>query len=122
MRDYKQYPVWRDAQNLVLGVYTVSASLPGSETYGLQSQIRRAAVSIPANLAEGAGRDSEADFRQFLDIAIGSINELETLLILSKELDFPETHRIELTLEEMISVRKQIIGLHKRLKRKKVGR
>ena len=86
MRDFRKLQVWRQAVELVTKIYEISAQLPDTEKYGLRSQIQRAAVSIPSNIAEGASRHSEAEFRYFLEIAIGSTFELETQMILAKNL------------------------------------
>jgi four helix bundle protein len=86
MPDYREYDVFVCAHELVLSVYAATKPFPSDERYGLTSQIRRAAVSIPANIAEGSGRGSDGDFSRFLRIAIGSANEVEYLLQLSKDL------------------------------------
>jgi four helix bundle protein len=83
---YKNLEVWQKARELVAEVYLLSESLPPAEQFGLTSQMRRAAVSIPSNIAEGYGRDSAKAYGQFLRIAKGSVNELETLLILAADL------------------------------------
>jgi hypothetical protein len=75
MRDFRQFEVWRKAEDLVLDVYRESAAFPVAEQYGLTSQLRRAVVSITANIAEGSGRGSDQDFARFLDIAMGSVAE-----------------------------------------------
>lgn len=76
------------AIELAVDVYKISKKFPKDEIYGLTSQIRRAVISISSNLAEGAGRSSKKDFRRFVDISIGSLNETESLLIVSSRLDF----------------------------------
>jgi four helix bundle protein len=88
MHIYKQLRVWCDGHALVLEVYKATKAFPKEELYGLSSQIRRSAVSIPSNLAEGASRSSRADFARFVEIAHGSANELEYQLFLSKELGY----------------------------------
>ena len=80
--------IWQKARAQVKAVYTISRKLPKEELYGLTSQIRRAAVSVPANIAEGAGRGTDRDFCHFLDIARGSLFELDTLLILAHDLEY----------------------------------
>ena len=86
MGSYKDLVVWNLAREVVKMAYELSSELPDSERYGLVSQLRRAAVSIPCNIAEGAGRRTDGSFAQFLRIAVGSANELETLLILAVDL------------------------------------
>lgn len=83
MNNYKELKVWQKSMDLVERVYFLTLSFPVEEKYGLTSQIQRSAVSIPSNIAEGAGRNSNNEFRNFLGIANGSINELSTQLTLS---------------------------------------
>jgi four helix bundle protein len=88
MRDFKKYEIWQLSHSLTLEVYKITSNFPKEELYGLTSQIRRAATSIPTNISEGCGRSSDKEFNQFLNIAIGSTNETEYLLILSKDLNY----------------------------------
>ena len=87
-RGFAGLEVWQLARKLVADIYAISAAFPTSEQFGLTSQLRRAAVSVPCNIAEGWGRDADGDFARFLRIARGSLNEVETLLILGKDLGF----------------------------------
>ena len=87
---YKEPDVWQLSMDLVVELYRVTASFPDEEKFGLTSQIRRAAVSVPANIAEGYGRRTPRSYSHFLRIAKGSVNELETLLIVATELGFLE--------------------------------
>ena len=86
MGDYRELRVWREAHELTLAVYRVSAAFPSAELYGLTSQLRRAAASVPANLAEGTGRRSDREMVRFSKIALGSANELEYHLLLARDL------------------------------------
>lgn len=88
MHNYKEIKIWKRARMLVKDVYLLTKEYPKEEIYGLTSQVKRAVVSIPANIAEGAGRGTNKDFSHFLDIARGSLYELETLIILSSDLEF----------------------------------
>jgi four helix bundle protein len=88
MRDFRQLKVWQKAHQLVLGVYKVARQFPKEETYGLSAQIRRASVSIAANIVEGNGRGSDAEMARFLQIALGSACELEYELLLSQDLEY----------------------------------
>ncbi|HEY4508087.1 MAG TPA: four helix bundle protein [Candidatus Paceibacterota bacterium] len=101
-KSYKELIVWQKSIQLVKAVYTITAQMPKSELYGLVSQMCRAAVSIPSNIAEGYKRKSRLEFLQFLSIAEGSAAELETQLIISKEL-YPqiECYIAEQLLEEV---------------------
>jgi len=86
MQDFKQLVVWQKAHKLTLGVYRASAMFPSDEKYGLTGQLRRACASIPANIAEGCGRDSDADYARFLRISLGSAFEAEYHLVLARDL------------------------------------
>jgi len=109
MQDYRKLKVWRKAHELTLAVYAATAAFPREEQYGLTSQIRRSASSIPSNIAEGCGRDGNAELRRFLFVALGSANELEYQLLLSRELGFlaPDTHE---TLSAAASEIKQMLS------------
>lgn len=88
MQNYKELILWQDAHKLALNLYEISKGFPKEEIYGITSQLRRAAVSIPCNVAEGCGRHIQKDFANFLQIAVGSINETEYLIQLAKDLDY----------------------------------
>ena len=87
-RPHGRLQVWRDAMDLVEAIYAVSAQFPDSERFGLQAQMRRASVSVPSNIAEGAARNSRTEYCRFLTIARGSLSELDTQLQLAKRLEF----------------------------------
>lgn len=89
-RKYQKLLVWQEAMNLVVGVYRITERLPATERFGLCQQLRRAAVSIPSNIAEGAGRHSDKDFIRFLNIANGSLLEVETQLLIALQLQYIE--------------------------------
>lgn len=88
MQDFKKLAVWAKAHKLTLRVYSATGRFPREELYGLTQQMRRAASSVPTNIAEGCGRGTAADFARFLQIAMGSACELEYQLILSRDLDY----------------------------------
>ena len=88
MRPHEKLDVWQKSIELTEKVYKVTATYPKNELYGLVSQMRRAAVSIPANIAEGAARQTKVEFRQFLYIARGSLSELETEMMISMKLNY----------------------------------
>ena len=88
MHNFRKLTIWKDSMNLTLDVYHLTQHFPKEEKFNLTSQIRRSAVSVPSNIAEGAGRNTNKDFNNFLGIATGSCYELETQLILSKRLGF----------------------------------
>jgi four helix bundle protein len=87
MKDFRELKVWQKAHELTLEAYKVTAAFPREEQYGLTSQIRRASSSIAANLAEGCGRNSDAEFARYCSIAMGSASELEYHLLLAKDLN-----------------------------------
>ena len=95
VKSYKDLTVWQKAMDLVIICYQVSSQLPKTEIYGLSSQIQRAAVSIPANIAEGKGRNHLGDYIRHLSIANGSLKELETHLLIVNRLSYLETKHIE---------------------------
>ena len=88
MRDFRKQKVWEKSHLLALEIYRATEKFPREELYGLTGQIRRASASIPANIAEGCGKDGDADFGRFLQIARGSASELEYHLLLAKDLGF----------------------------------
>ena len=117
MKTHKDLDVWKEAMTLAKRIYKLTADFPKEETYGLVSQIRRAAVSIPSNIAEGAARNSNKEFIQFLYVSLGSLAELETQLLLSRELGFLKNEEIDGSIER---IRKMLLGLIKHLKGKSV--
>jgi len=90
MRDYRKYKVWELGHQVTLDIYKLTKSFPKEELYGLTSQMRRAAYSIPSNVSEGCGRESDAEFRRFLIISQGSASELEYFTVLAKDLGYFE--------------------------------
>lgn len=107
--------VWEKAHVLVKDLYFVTSKFPKEELFGVTSQIRRAAVSIPTNIAEGCGRNSDKDFRRFLQIAFGSANEVEYLIYLSYELNYIEKHQFTELNNKIIEVKKMLAGMIKTL-------
>lgn len=95
MRNYRDILVWRKAHSLVMSVYKATRAFPDDERYGLVTQIRRAAVSIPSNIAEGCGRESDKEFSHFLSIAQGSTCEVDYQLILARDLHYVSTEAYE---------------------------
>ena len=111
MRDFKKLMIWQNGVQLVKKVYLITREIPGSEKFGLTSQMRRAAVSIPSNIAEGSSRNSEIEFKRFLEIAIGSSFELETQLIISVELEYLKRDKLKILFSELNGLQKQINSL-----------
>jgi four helix bundle protein len=111
--DHKHLEAWRQAMLLVEQVYKASARFPTHEVYGLISQMRRAAVSVPSNLSEGAGRNGSREYINFLGISLGSLAELETQSIIASRLGYADTADI---LNSINQVRALLIGLRNHLK------
>ena len=107
-RNHKNLKVWEKAVDLAEDIYTITKNFPKEELYGIVSQIRRAAVSISANIAEGAARNSNKEYVQFLYIALGSLSELETELIVSKRVGYLKD---EFIFNKIVEVRKLLLGL-----------
>lgn len=109
MKTHMDLDVWKRSMDFVENIYKLSSHFPKEEMYGLTSQIRRAAVSIPSNIAEGASRQSPKEFVQFLYISLGSLSEVETQLMLSKRLQFVEN--IQSVLNNAVTIKKMLNGL-----------
>lgn len=108
--------VWQKSHRLTLKVYNKTLSFPKEEIYGLTSQVRRAVISIPGNIAEGCGRNSEAEMARFFQIAMGSASELEYYLILAYDLGFlinPDNNELN---QELLEVKKMLNAFIKKLK------
>ena len=118
IRSYKDLDVWRLAMKLAAACYSATAKFPREEIYGITSQIRRAAVSIPANIAEGYGRESTGDYVRFLRIAQGSLKELETLAMLAQEIGYLTEAGASELLGECERVSKMLPDLIRALERK----
>lgn len=115
VRTHRDLDVWREGIALVVEVYKLLKVFPREERYGLVDQIKRAAVSIPSNIAEGAARKSPKEFMQFLYIALGSAAELETQLVISKKLSFLAEEEI---LEKLERLKSKLLGLIRSLRDK----
>ena len=114
VRPHEQLQCWKDSVDLVECVYRETTGFPRSELYGLTSQIRRAVVSIPSNIAEGAARHSSAERKQFLFIARGSLSELETQVIIAKRLGYLSPDKAERLLGSCSRVGAMLNGLLRR--------
>jgi four helix bundle protein len=116
MRDFRKLKVWEKAHRLTLEVYKATVGFPKEEMYGLTSQIRRSSTSIPANIAEGCGRDGRAEFSRFLNIAMGSASELEYHLLLANDLNILGEQAYLPLEREVIEVKCMLTGLIQKLK------
>jgi four helix bundle protein len=119
IHDNRDLEVWQKAMQVVKDVYLLTKEFPQSELYGLTSQMRRAAVSIPTNIAEGWGRRYTAEFIQFIRQANGSRTELETLLLLSSEIHLCSPEAAQPILDELQVIGKQLNNLERSLQRRK---
>jgi len=116
--DHKDLEVWKNAIDLVVEVYKIVDKFPKNEEFGLKSQMKRASVSVPSNIAEGAARKSDKEFIQFLYISLGSLAELETQLIISEKLGFISSIKLAEFIAKLTLLRKPMFGLLKYLKHK----
>jgi four helix bundle protein len=111
MKDFRDLNVWQKAHGLVLDCYNTTATFPKQEIFGLTSQIRRAASSIPANIAEGCGRRGNAELHRFLQIAMGSASELEYHLLLSRDLNFLKPEKYDDLQAQLTEIKRMLAGL-----------
>ena len=111
MQNFKELKIWEKSHQLTLSIYRASAKFPKEEIYSLTNQLRRAALSIPANTAEGCGKNSQADLANFLNISLGSANETEYFLILSKDLDYLTEEQFSLLSNSINEVKAMLISL-----------
>ena len=116
MEDFKNLKVWNKAHQLTVALYRQTVAFPKEEAYGLTSQIRRAAASIGANIAEGCGRRSDPEMNRFLQIARGSASELECHLFLARDLGFLNTSDFEELTARVLEVQRMLAALSQRLK------
>ena len=118
MKTHHDLTIWKKSIEFVTNVYQITKGFPKEEIYGLTNQLRRASVSIPSNIAEGAARKHNKEFVQFLFVALGSASEIETQLVISKNLKFiGENEYLKLN-EEIVEIRKMLNGLIKSIKSK----
>jgi four helix bundle protein len=113
---HKDLDVWKLSIQLVKDIYQLTSKFPSEEKFGLTAQIRRSAVSVPSNISEGAARNSNKDYVRFLYIALGSLSEIETQLIIAKELSF--SNNIDQLMDQVVLIRPKLLNLIKYLKSK----
>ena len=111
MRNFRKLKIWEQGIVIVKEIYKIAQKLPSDEKFGLKSQITRAAVSIPSNIAEGSSRNSVVEFKRFLEIAIGSLFAVETQLIIIQELELIESEELKIIFELIEKEGKMINGL-----------
>jgi len=118
-KSYRDLEVWKKAMDVARHVYKATAKFPAEERFGLTNQIRRSAVSVPSNLAEGHARASAAEFSRFILISMGSVAELETQILLSGDLGYLDNEKKQSLLSEIDLVGKMLRGLSKAIARRK---
>lgn len=118
LKNYKELKVWQRSYQLCLEIYKITKRFPNEEKYGLTSQIRRAAVSVPSNIAKGYGRKTTPEYIRFLYIAYGSNCEMETQILLSKDLGYIKTGKLEILKEKVGEVERMLKALIKSLEKK----
>jgi len=116
LKDFRNLKVWTKAHRLSLGIYKATRSFPREERFGLTGQMRRSAVSVPANIAEGCGRSGDPEFARVLQIAMGSASELEYHLLLAHDLGFMKGPNYSQLAEEVVQVKQMLAALIHRLK------
>ncbi|MBO3698750.1 four helix bundle protein [Roseivirga sp. E12] len=116
MHNYKELKVWKRAIDFAQLIYQTTKDFPAEEKFGLISQLRRAAVSVPSNIAEGAGRNTKGEFGQFLGIASGSLCEIETQTIIAKNLELIGKEAFESISEEIDHLQRMLFNLKKSLR------
>ena len=115
IKSYKDLNIWKRSIELVEDIYRLTKSFPKEELYGLTSQMRRAAVSIPSNIAEGFTRFHNKEYRQFLYIALGSCSELSTQIIIASRLKYFDNNKMEQLLDEIDEICKMTMNLIKKI-------
>jgi four helix bundle protein len=116
MHNYNNLQIWQQAMDLVEDIYILTASFPTDEKFGLVSQMNRAAVSIPSNIAEGAGRNSDKDFAHFISIAIGSLYELNTQIVLSERLGYINQTQSQELQKKLDNLQRKSVSFKSKLK------
>lgn len=122
MTDFKQLKVWQKAHELTLEIYRATTTFPRSELYGLVSQMRRCAVSIGSNIAEGRGRDGDPDFQRFLGMSVGSAAELEYQLLLSRDLGFLSEDHYNPLHTRVAEIGRMLVALRDKVRTASAGR
>lgn len=116
MQDFTQLKVWQKAHSFTVNLYKITSSFPSTEIYGLTSQIRRAAVSIESNIAEGRGRGGDKEFSRFLNIALGSAYEVKCQIYIARDLGYIDTNKSNLLIEKIDEISKMLNSFNKQLK------
>lgn len=121
MRDFRELKVWQKSHLLILAIYKETVCFPKSEVYALTSQLRRAAISIGANIAEGAGKNSRSDFARFLQMSLGSASELEYELLLACDLGYLNQAKRDELIAQVTEIKKMLTGFIQYLNGSRTG-
>ena len=121
MKDFRKLKVWERAHQLTLAIYRLTATFPRDETYGLTSQMRRAASSIPSNIAEGCGRDGDAELSRFCQMARGSASELEYQILLTRDLELIQLNQYEQLTQQVVEIKRMLTVLVQKLNAKLIA-
>ncbi|GAB2767933.1 four helix bundle protein [Salinimicrobium soli] len=116
MRNFREYDVWKGGISFTASVYIFTRELPDEEKFGIISQLRRASTSIPSNIAEGCSRHSENDFARFIEIALGSAFEVETLLVICKEVGYITRDQLDEQVSQLHGIQRGLNSLYGKLK------
>jgi len=116
MKDFRSLKVWEKAHALTLSIYKATEKFPKQEMYGLTSQIQRSAVSIPTNIAEGCGKDTDAELKRYFVISMGSASELEYLLLLAHDIGYLQTDIYQSMTSNLVEIRKMLNAFIQKLK------
>jgi len=116
MKDFRQVQIWERSHQLTLQINRMTQGFPAEERYGLISQMRRSSSSVPTNIAEGCGRNTDADFARFLDHRMGSASELEYQLILSHDLGYLPGDQFEITSTELVEIKRMLNAFMQKLR------
>ena len=116
MRDFREIYAWQKSHALTLAIYRTTKEFPNDETFGLTSQMRRASASIPTNIAEGSGRQGEAELARFMQISMGSASELEYLLLLAHDLNLLNPLEYRQLTQQTVEVKKMLASFIKKLR------
>lgn len=117
MHNFRKLSIWVKSKDFVVAIYKATKAFPSDEKFGVTSQVRRAAMSVPLNISEGAGRRTNKDFVQFLHIAKGSLNEVETLLEICYEIEYLDEESKDKLLKKVVELKKMIFNFSRALEK-----
>jgi len=116
VKTHRDLNLWKESIHFVTDIYTITKTFPKTEIFGIVNQLRRASVSVPSNISEGAARQSQKEFIQFLYIALGSLAEIESQLVISKNLEYLNKKQYEELIEKLNKIQRMLFGLIKKIK------